>query len=137
MTNDLKFRAWDGEKMHYNVVPWQHDFVIDTMSHKCIQNTGSGVSGIGGKTAIMEVPAKRFLIIMIATSLISLNGKTAYIGDKILYQNTEGKTREAVLSYDEKEQCLMIGDIPYHILYNSAFIQPSNLEFTIIGNIYE
>lgn len=69
--------------------------------------------------------------------LISVDKVDAYCGDIVEYQNTEGEVRKAKLWYDETENCLMVGKISYHKLYNSGFIQPSKLEFVIIGNIHE
>jgi len=71
------------------------------------------------------------------SGLVSQDGVDAYFNDVILYQNTEGQTREAKLWYDNRENCLMVGNFPYHVLFNSAYIQPSKLEFKIVGNTYE
>ncbi len=59
----------------------------------------------------------------------------AYYGDVIRYADTEGKEYFALISWSDELQCTMIGCMPYHKLYESAFIQPSKLDFEIIGNI--
>lgn len=63
---EFKFRAWHEatKKMYYNIVPWQWDFVIDTMFHRCVESTGSGILGSGGISMKSEVPAVRFDVLM-------------------------------------------------------------------------
>jgi hypothetical protein len=63
--------------------------------------------------------------------------KEAYDGDIIRFYTTEGNEYTKVLSWNEEMKCLMVGNIPYHQLYESGYIQPSELEFEIIGNIFE
>jgi len=66
------------------------------------------------------------------------DGKQAYYGDIVLYSNTEGKLFQGELIWVEELCCLYIGVMmPYHKLYDSAYIQPSKLQFEILGNIHQ
>jgi len=60
-----------------------------------------------------------------------------YYGDIIRFSDTEGKIYIKEVWWSKEFQSTMIGNLPYYKLYESAFIQPSKLEFEILGNIYE
>lgn len=139
MTREFKFRAWDGEKMHYNVVPWQWDFVIDTMSHKCTKNSGSGILGSDGKTAIMEVPAIRFEKLMRYVGLKDKSKKEVYEGDKFkpLYNSLGNLIKCPVLVYEDLEWVLKeenANELPNNFEYLKHF---ESIDLVVIGNIYE
>ncbi len=61
----------------------------------------------------------------------------AYTGDIIRFCTTEGRELIHSIWYSNLHQCIMIGSMEYYRLYDSAFIQPSKLEFEIIGNIFD
>lgn len=61
----------------------------------------------------------------------------AYYGDIIEFVNTEGVVFRKELWWSEELQCTMVGNLPYYCLHESAYIQPSKLEFQIIGNIHD
>jgi hypothetical protein len=90
MTREYKFRAWDGKKMHYDVVPWQWDFVISRAWHKCEKSTGSGILGSGGDTAEMLVPAIRFKSLMLSLEMPDITGQNIYENDIITYDLAAG-----------------------------------------------
>lgn len=78
---DYKFRAWTGEKMIYNIVPWQWDFCLTVMAHTCIESIGPD-----GSEAQFEVRGYKFKEIMQFTGLKEIGGLEVYAGD-ILEEN--------------------------------------------------
>lgn len=58
MNRVIKFRAWDGDKMHNDVSPWRWDFVISNTWHRCEKATGNGILGEGGHYAEMRVEVR-------------------------------------------------------------------------------
>lgn len=71
------------------------------------------------------------------TGLKDNNGKDAYYGDIIVHSTTEGGIFRRVISWSDELQCTMIDNMPYYRLHESGYIQPSKLEFEIIGNIHQ
>lgn len=153
MKDRYKFRAWDGEKMHYNVTPWHWDFVISLGWHRCENSTGDGFLGSGGKSAEFLVPGLAFIEVMQYTGFKDKNGKEIYEGDILhLYAEIEEKT----FHFEDEE-----GDIENLIHdsilkvewshdwsgYNLEFIsgttkgwmlgKDTQSDIEVIGNIYE
>lgn len=152
MEREFKFRAWDGDKMHYNVVPWQWDFVIDTMSHKCIEKSfGSGFLGSGGSTAKMEVPAIRFEKVMQFIGLKDKKEKKIYEGDILEIRIDSGRIERFKVEWGIHRREMKSGytvDIPSFAFVSNDdtatfpivnnYVSGHDLDIIeIIGNIHE
>lgn len=72
-----------------------------------------------------------------STGLKDKNGKEAFLGDIIRFTDTEGRVFVKELSWSADLCCVMVGNSSYQRLHESGFIQPSVLEFELIGNIHD
>jgi hypothetical protein len=68
---------------------------------------------------------------------IKTSNKEAFEHDIIRFFDTDGKELIKEISYNEALCCFMVGNVPYSQLRESGYIQPSELEFKIIGNIFD
>lgn len=125
---EIKFR-WVGLNKHFNEIQIQEDLTTEKILNgetlTFFSNYNRGESG-----------NCKFISEDLFSGLTSIDNSDAYLNDIIEYQNTEGKVFYSHLWFDNFEKSIMVGGIAYHQLFNSAFIQPSKLEFKIIGSIY-
>jgi uncharacterized phage protein (TIGR01671 family) len=135
MKREIEFRAWTKKKeIQYNVVPFEWDYVIDTMWHKCIESNGHGILGSGGTEAKFEVGGYAIEEddLMQFTGLKDRNGKEIYEGDILCNPN---QLKGIVVYYEagfHLEAKRKNGNIWYMPL-NLGMLR--NKE--IIGNVYE
>jgi hypothetical protein len=133
---DYKFRAWDGEKMHYNVVPWRWDFVISESWHRCEKSTGSGVLGSGGDIAEFLVPGIRFKELMQAVGLKDSMRKDIYAGDKV-----NDRVNNCIVEWDNRSAkytlAIIYDEFPEGIFQTHKPFPLDAMSLTVIGNIYE
>jgi uncharacterized phage protein (TIGR01671 family) len=133
MKRQIKFRAWDGEQMHYNIVPWQWDFVISLAWHKCEKSTGTGILGSGGPTGEFLVPGIRFKELMQFTGLHDKNGKEIYEGDIIKPDNSRYACK---VTWSDKYASFVLTREGWAFRhYFGEACDPE--DFEVIGNIYE
>ncbi len=134
MSRTIKFRAWTGTEMVYNVVPWQWDYVIDRMSHRCIESNGPGILGSGGTRGMFEVPGIAFKEIMQFTGLLDKNGKEIFEGDVIQNVADDG-SRLSIFEviYDITRGGFCKDRIDTNDRY---MLEPSKF-YKVIGNIYQ
>ena len=124
--------------MIYNVVPFQWDFCINTMWHKCIESNGGGVLGSGGTVAKFEVEG--FSIIeghlMQYTGLKDSDGKEIYHKDIVkclpsgLYGVVEWIDELGMFTLQ------LIGQDADTPVYSKQ-VDGKNIMREVIGNIYE
>lgn len=147
MKREIKFRAWDGEKMHYDVCPWQWDFVISRAWHRCEKSTGAGLFGSGGDTGEFLVPGVRFKELMQFTGLKDKNGKEIYEEDIVRLTNSKSQIQKksiiSEIGFIDGAFCALWRNTEEWEGYN---VSPSSVSFLnsieqpfieIIGNIYE
>jgi hypothetical protein len=127
---EIKFRSyWKGiNQMVY--------FENAEFAWEKLGRIGMFIPAIGGKLYMGESIDMQFTGLK-SSDKGGLPIKDAYYGDIIRFYNTEGHEYIKALSWDDHMKCLMVGNYPYHQLYESGYIQPSKLEFEIIGNIYQ
>lgn len=141
MKRELKFRAWTKNKiMQYNIVPFQWDYVINTMWHKCIESNGSGILGSGGTEAKFEVGgfAIREEDIMQYTGLKDKNGKEIYEGDIIKLDDPNWGYGGM---YDKEHDGYLYREVAFEdgcfCFKNGSELYNVNGQSEVIGNIYE
>lgn len=106
----LKFRAWDGTSMRYDVTGFEHGKA----------NEMAGIFLNGDYHAISETPVMQF------TGLFDTNGKEVYEGDIMqMYKYSDGNP--CVVTFDDGcYNCFPFGTLDAAVEFG-----------TVIGNIYE
>ncbi len=154
MKREQKFRAWTKKKtMQYNVVPFQWDYVIDTMWHKCIGSNGPGFLGSGGTEAKFEVGGYAINEgdLMQFTGLKDKNGKEIFESDIVKMKNIKGSKYNninfAVIYFMGTFQMFRNDELPpLSFIYLAVQLKQKRLitndlqickHIKIIGNIYE
>ena len=131
---ELKFRAWDGEKIILNVLPFEWDFCLTAISHKCVESSGSGFLGSGGDEALFQIRGYRYKSLMQYTGLKDRNGVDIYEGDVVRWFINDTSTTAAVY-YDDKAACFWMGCSKEH---GSLVINDwMRGEYELLGNIHE
>lgn len=116
--------------MQYDVTPFQWDYVIDRMIHKCINSNGPGILGSGGTSAKFEVRGVAFTHLMQYTGLKDKKGKEIYDGDVLRYGTSP--VYQVKMNYSAWSAiCKTENGTASVLLHNREKL------FEVIGNIYE
>lgn len=132
MNIEFKFRAWDGKKMHYNIIPWLWDFVIRLGWHRCEASADSDGE------AKMLVKAIKFEQVMQFIGLKDKDGKEIYEGDVL--HRPETSFFNWKVEYSKKNAGFVIVNIGIDGTRSEQLVICSEYFFEnriIIGNIYE
>ena len=124
--------------MHYNIVPWQWDFVISLAWHKCEKSTGTGILGSGGPTGEFLVPGIRFKELMQFTGLHDKNGKEIYEWDIVF----DGGINKVIIwkggGFNVQHPAYKPNsELPTRPLWMDSLTHGEQLQMEVIGNIYE
>lgn len=132
---ERKYRAWDGQRMHYNIVPWQWDFVISKAWHRCEKSNGTGILGSGGTEGEFLVPGIAFKEIMDCLNVPDKKGQAIYEGDIV---RSVGGVTGVIKFVDDEATCTIGFYFTSDGIIPIAALTPSTGRILeIIGNIYE
>jgi uncharacterized phage protein (TIGR01671 family) len=134
---EIKFRAWDMEHkvMIENVTPFQHDFVLERDTWKCLQShdeKGEAMFRLYGHT---------YSDIMQFTGLEDKNGKEIYEGDIVTY-GTEDEVVNAIVEFAEEdsEESMFLTGFQLKVITSVDYPEEeedNDYALEVIGNIYE
>ena len=131
MNKELKFRAYNKDKNKMSI------FYIGSLD-----DGGFEANEHGDLWYIDDCDIMQF------TGLVSSDGgchfpvQDAYFGDIVEFYNTDGNRSVAEIIWDDKLHCISFKRtdgflLNYEKISNSGYFQPSNIQFQIIGNIYQ
>lgn len=135
MAREIKFRAWDGNKMLTNVLPWSWDAVIQKGYHKCVSSDRPPFSSAVGEAKFeVHVHMINDVEVMQYTGLKDKNGKEIYEGDIVTDDIDTGVVKLGLwdneLYYGYETIC------GWHVVHKpSSSLLDSTYE--MIGNIHE
>lgn len=138
MTRENLFRGFSTDSNQW-VYGFYREYPIYQRCGQCLDHINYFIDLVsGGSEFVKPETVGQFTGLYSAShSFIERPNERAYFGDIIKFVTTDGTVLIKELSWSNELCCVMVGNIPYNKLYESGFIQPSKLEFEIIGNVHD
>lgn len=130
MSRTIKFRAWDGENMHYQDEIY---FLFGRWNSDKNNEAGFWAAYRIGEDDIPDFEAEENTSLMQFTGLLDKNGKEVYEGDVVVWKNLDTEVYYDIY-YNEQDICWFARQLN-DIGETESYLD--NMYMEVIGNIHE